>query len=1324
MKNLFLSAFLMANLFGQFADSASLDISNVPLFINNRVDPNVLFDMSIEGPMGGAAYSGPTGATSYSAGTTFLGYFDPNKCYTYSSDRFNPVGATGDNHTCSGQWSGNLLNWAGMTAIDEFRWALTGGDRYVDTTTETVIVRASATSNSSWFPVKRLNAGVNVAPSTVTPYADADIYLTNHGLGKTMKVGTSSGGSQKGTLHVRVKVCDASVGLETNCTQYGTSSPYTYKPTGLIQNNSSKMRFALTSYLADNSKSRDGGVLRSKMKYTGPEKYVIESGMAANANTEWSATTGIFVSNPDPAEATASSVSNSGVINYINKFGASGYKDSDPAGELYYESLRYFKNLGNTPEYSSDLTTAMKDGFPVITVWDDPIQDWCQKNFIVGINDANPWLDKKLPGTYFTCARSGTSGLPAFSDGDCGEPSNPDPDINVKELTDRVGELEGLNGISWSSTGIWTSTGVSDSVTGTNDSVGYFPGDTSPGSCVAKTITSLGEVMGTCPDPIKQNSYYIAGLAFYANTTDIRPDFKEKQTIATYMIDTQEYKNNPLDGPRNMLWLAGKYGGFIDSDDSGTPNVASEWDSDGDGMPDNYVLATEPEKLVEGLNSAFADIIKRTGSASAVATSSTELNTGSRYYLAQFASEEWSGTLVSTFLSTDTVEWDAAEKLDSKAAGDRVILTKAGTSGVPFRWDNLTGTVDTAGTQQYYLDRDETLLQDDDGEKRLNYLRGDHTEEGTAAGTFRQRPTGKLGDIINSSPWYVGKPETGYSDVDYPGYSTFSSDFSKRFPVVYVGANDGMLHGFNACDLPVYSGDPAVVVSGQVGCTAALQGSEVIAYVPTPVYSNLSWLTSQDYRNNTKNHRYFVDGHPMVGDAYLSSKSSWRSVLVGGLNSGGKAFYALDVTNPGDTALAAKAPVFSESNASSLVLWEFTDNDDADLGLTYNLPPIDLETGSPRQIVRLKPYEDYPDGRWAVIVGNGYNSSQGYAALYIIFLDGPTGTGGVWVQGTDYIKIVAAKSASGGNGLSSPLPYDADGDGYIDTVYAGDLQGNMWRFLVGPHATSSLYEGVSSTPSTWKVAYSTDTCAETAPSTCTPLFVADDGVSPTSNRQPILSPPVVTRHPDGGLMVLFGTGKYLSSDDALSDESQSFYGIKDTDVTVSGRDVLVYQNLSTASPPTITATTTPELEPPAVIKGWYTNFSISGERLVGRPNVKSDIILFDGMAPSTDACSGGVMSRIIGLNYLDGSMSTVPLFDTNGDGAVDEKDDISAGVDTGSSLGGHSLIKGSLELTSNATHTWIASQTKNLNDNPEVESGGVDLSGDAHTRINWREILP
>jgi type IV pilus assembly protein PilY1 len=1282
MKRARLIDLLMAGFIGLFAHSAGsapLAISDIPLFLSNRVDPNVLFDMSIESPMGGAAYSGPNGATNYVATTTFFGYFDPNKCYTYSaSNRFEPVGATGTNHTCSGQWSGNLLNWAAVTAIDEFRWVLTGGDRYVDTSTETVIERASAHNNSSWYPIKRLNSGVNVAPSTVTPYADADIYLTNHNAGKGMKVGTTSGGTEKGTLNVRVKVCDSSVGLETNCTGYGTSN----KPTGLIQNYSNKMRFALASYLADNSQSRDGGVLRSKMKYTGPSKYVIGTGTVANANKEWSEVDGTFIVNPDPTEATASGVTNSGVVNYINKFGSSGYKSSDPAGELYYEALRYYKNLGPTPEYSSGLTAAMKDAFPVITTWDDPIQAYCQKNFIVGINDANPWLDKKLPGTFFTCAKAGTSGMPSsFTATDCGEPSNPDTSINVKTLTDTVGLMEGLNGALWSSTGTWTSGAQS----GTNDSVGWFPGDTSGGSCVNKTITTLGEVLGTCAYPPKQNSYYIAGLAYYANSQDIRTDHSGKQSVVTYMIDTQEYDTNPLDGRKNMLWLTGKYGGFIDSNGDGNPNVSlsgsttSEWDADGDGAPDNYVLATEPQKLISGLSDAFNDIVKRTGSASSVATSSTELRSGSKFYQAQFTSGEWSGTLISNLISTGALQWDAGTKVNtqvSSSTDSRVIITNGLVSGapdgVPFQWSTTALTA----SQQTALN-----ASDSRGSDRVGYLRGRSQHEGSAAGTFRQRPVRKLGDIINSNPWFVGEPNAGYSDVEYPGYTAFRAAYINRYPIVYVGANDGMLHGFNACEV-------GTTYTGSGVCTATVAGKEAIAYVPSSVYPNLSQLTSQTYDNN---HKFFVDGSPMVGDAYVNS--SWRSVLVGSLNSGGKAFFALDVTNPANNTLSSTT-TFSETNAASLLLWEFTDSNDADLGLTYNLPPISLETGQPRQIVRMA------NGKWAAIVGNGYNSSSGNAALFILFLDGPTGTGGAWTAGSDYIKLVA--DTSGSNGLSTPIPFDSNGDGYVDTVYAGDLKGHLWKFFVGPNATDAA---VTTSPATWIVALAGS-----------PLFTALDTAS---NAQPIMSPPVVSLHPTSGWMVLFGTGKYLETSDLTNTLVQTFYGIQDTGVAVAGRNELVQQVLNTTSPRLVTATNPVAVTiPPTPEKGWYADLSISGERLVGRPTLENGLIFIDTISPSNAACTGGVNSGLLSLNYLTGAMPTFDVFGLGNLAPSGSPILYAAGISTGSALGGTTFIRIPSTGASTTSYRGLSSQLTG-----SVNQFDINVGTGSHGRINWREIV-
>lgn len=1260
--------------------AATLSLADSPLYLANRADPNVLINLSIESPMVGAGYNDqsdtagcggrptPEGGfnigTCYFATKTYLGYFDPKKCYTYTSSRFEPSGATTATHECTGKWSGNFMNWVSMTAIDEFRWALTGGHRVpaLDTATLTVLERANQTLGKGhiWYPVKKISASINVAPSTVTPYSDTTLYIYNRGT--QMDVGTTTATNEKAIdLNVRVKVCDSAAGLESTCKAYGTSN----KPEGLIQRNWDRMRFAVTSYLLDNSASRDGGVLRSKMKYTGPQKYVVGSGMVTNPNSEWSATDGTFITNPDPTDASASAVANSGVINYINKFGANGYKDKDPAGELFYEAIRYFKNLGPTPEYSSGLTATMKDGFPVITTWDDPIQFRCQKNFIVGINDANPWLDKKLPGTFFTTptitgAASSTVTLAA---GDYGPPSNPDPDINVTTLTNTVGALEGLNGTSWVSSGPW----ASGTASGTLDGIGGGVDTYNTDCLTAKTVAKLGEVMGTCGAPHKENSYYIAGLAYYANTTDIRSDFTGKQTIATYMIDTQEYAANPLDGPRNMLWLAGKYGGFIDSNASGTPDLASEWDANSDGVPDNYVLATQPDKLVSGLSSAFLDIIARTGSSASVGASSTSLRSGTNVYQVIFNSGEWFGELIAYPISTagviGTAAWNAGTKLATPTASTRAIITynPASADGVSFRWASLT-----AAQQATIQGADSVTVAQD----RLNYLRGDGTNE-TCAGAcaagypFRQRPTNKLGDIVNSSPQHVGAPSGQYELPQFlltayltdSDYLTFRSANIGRTPVVYAGANDGMLHGFNACS-PVGT-----------GCTAANQGTELLAYVPSSVYSNLRSLSLPGYT-----HKYFVDGSPTVADAKISG--DWKTVLVGGLNAGGRGVFALDVTTPS---------TFSEATAKNIVLWEFNDSHDTDMGYTYAKPLI------------AKMNNGTGTGKWAAIFGNGYNSASGIAKLFILYIE--EGVDGTW-NATDFVKIdTKAGSVSLPNGLASVNAIDRNIDGTVDTIYAGDLLGNMWKFDVS-----------DTNDNNWKVAFG----STPAPA---PLFTACGGACSGSNYQPITSRPEVSFHPTdfNTTMVYFGTGKYIETSDPATTATQTFYGIWDNNATVSGRSTLLPQTITNT---TIAGSDFRNLTNTAIDwtthKGWYEDLPDTGERHTGNPKLLFGVLFYNTLIPTTDPCDVGGTGYLMAVNPENGGLLPFSIFDTDSSGTFTSSDIAVGGKKVGAVLGGTSILGPG---TSGGTSVGINSLTDGV-----LGSFILNLKTTAG-RISWRELL-
>ena len=209
----------------------------------------------------------------------------------------------------------------------------------------------------------------------------------------------------------------------------------------------------------------------------------------------------------------------------------------------------------------------------------------------------------------------------------------------------------------------------------------------------------------------------------------------------------------------------------------------------------------------------------------------------------------------------------------------------------------------------------------------IAYLRGQSGNEMISTNTnqlFRQR-VAVLGDIVGSKPVYVKKPQFKYNDV---GYAAFIGSQSSRAGRVYVGANDGMLHAFDATS-----------------------GLEQWAYIPSTVIPNLYKLADAAYPNN---HQYYVDGPIVVGDAY--NGSAWRTILVGGLAEGGRGYYALDVTDP----------------ANPVALWEYGTAQDANIGYSYGNPVITKRAS---------------DGKWVVLVTSGYNNvlpGDGMPRLYVL----------------------------------------------------------------------------------------------------------------------------------------------------------------------------------------------------------------------------------------------------------------------------------------------------------------------------------------------------
>ena len=663
---------------------------------------------------------------------------------------------------------------------------------------------------------------------------------------------------------------------------------------------------------------------------------------------------------------------------------------------------------------------------------------------------------------------------------------------------------------------------------------------------------------------------------------------------------------------QDPLWYAAKWGGFKDQNNNGLPDLQDEWDANHDSTPDNYFLVTNALTLGTHLSNAFNEIIARVSSASSASVNSGSVSSSSRVYQARFNSANWTGELLSYkvnpdgSLNTDINDpnnWEASQHIPAPSSR-QIITTNSNGAAVPFQWVNL----DT--TRRAQLDANATVA-----ENKLNYLRGDASQEVANGGAFRNRLS-KLGDIVNSVPVFVGQPPFTHPDtLESQPYSAFRTAQKNRTSVVYAGANDGMLHAFRADN-----------------------GTEIFGFIPGLIFPKLTGggVTSKDLTSPSYTHQYFVDGVATMGDVFYNN--AWHTVLVGGLNKGGQGLYALDITNPAG---------FTEAGAANIVLWEFTDTNDAELGYTFSQPAI----------VRLH------NGKWAAVFGNGYNNTQsdghasttGYAALYIVDIQ----------TGSLIRKITTqAGSVSTPNGLATPAVVDFDGDAIADYVFAGDLLGNMWKFDIRDASAAN-----------WQVAY-TDVSGKPAP-----FYVAKDSVTPTPNPQPITERPEVGTGPKGvGMMVLFGTGKYLESADKLLTPrlDQSFYGILDcntgtsSDIVSSGLQLQTIDSessvtidntqynvrLTSNNPVNLQCNNTPQAGDQ---HGWYMNLvspaqGYQAEKQVSRPLLRNGRIIFTTLIPDADPCGFGGNSWLMELDALTGKRLLESPFDLKRDNQFTTED--------------------------------------------------------------------
>lgn len=532
---------------------------------------------------------------------------------------------------------------------------------------------------------------------------------------------------------------------------------------------------------------------------------------------------------------------------------------------------------------------------------------------------------------------------------------------------------------------------------------------------------------------------------------------------------------------------------------------------------------------------------------------------------------DWTGELIGYRVNADGTlgaqAWTATGVLPSEPARTLVAMKTAGNAAsrvaVNFKASSLGATLISqlaaiGLTPLKVAVSNFPLATPDD---IVDYLRGKTTKEIRNGGQFRDRSE-VLGDIVNSTPTISApKDDYGWQGLAAPldGYAAYLASKATRRPMVYVGANEGMLHAFDA-----------------------ETGVENFGFIPQAALVNMGDLPSKYYP-----HRFYVDGDPVVTDAKVGG--AWKTVLVGTTAAGGRSIFALDVSAPGS---------FGTGN----VMWERNSASDGDLGYTFGRPVVvPLESGS-----------------FGVIYGNGYGNDSNDPYLYVVDL----------ATGNQIAKLRGNDGNTAYNGLGQIAVIDTDGNGKADTVYGGDLQGNVWKFNIS-----------SPTPASWSVAFGN-----------TPLFTATDA---GGKRQPITGDLDVAAGPSGGVSVFFGTGRYFADGDNLvppSPDIQSLYGVTDTGTPIGMRANLVQQKITAENVTTLPSGAVARSRQTTRIpfnvakRGFYMDLGVDGgsgpaakgEMFIGNPRIQGGTVFFTTFEPLGDPCTPGGRNWLYGLDLASG----------------------------------------------------------------------------------------
>ncbi len=760
---------------------------------------------------------------------------------------------------------------------------------------------------------------------------------------------------------------------------------------------------------------------------------------------------------------------------------------------------------------------------------------------------------------------------------------------------------------------------------------------------------------------------------------------------------------------RDPLWYIAKYGSFDTGEKSFAVSTSAvpakanganpvNWDSESnngtacgsqgcaDGEPDGYFLARRPELLEKRLVTLLGKISE--GSNSAPATSSVQVVTNTLKYTAEFYTVGYGGT-VKAFRFLDTGEFATEPKwnatmLMKDAGSNRTIITDDGRAGVYFDETSL-GVDEQLAYRAALLGM--TLSASPSDEEKASVALGttrvkeliDYMRGGSNL-AYRERKDGAMGPIVNSTPWLQSSELAArFTDATFPGAPSYrahvnrfqGTDASPNIPVLWVGSNDGMLHGLNAT-----SGEP------------------ILSYVPSPLVGRLDAALS----SNNSGPVALVDGSPYTADVLVAKATTgfgsvapadhaWRTYLFGSLGRGGRAVFAIDVSTPADLADKAKAP--------SAFKWVFSSQDDADMGYQLLDPVRHPGSGQPSQVIALN------SGGFGLLVPNGYGSPNGRAALFILSMNGPAA--GAWQETTassrgSFRKVLLPDQTGGNNGLMGATWVDLDNNGTADVVYATDLRGNLWKFDIR-----------SSDPTDWGSALVNTSTTEGTLGDAVSLFSTASRSTTGTQFLPITTAPVTYFPNFGGVMVAFGTGRAIESADFPDlSRTQRFISVWDKgrypgdlinppvgtgvgevndrprlgaqrDVKDAGGQAVkvntfverilrrddkgdVYQvqtnelgNVVTDSSgkeAPMTDLVSAQQFKPAVNDGWYFDFPSDGEAVINSPVRRLNFLIFTTVRPKSDqekeaACTVAPQGALFAFSPVSG-LPILNLFDAGG----------------------------------------------------------------------------